>query len=154
MFEGSQDNKCGFFFFSRQSKRAALFGFPSPHFAPQQQCKKELLVSVDPMPQSWIIYVPVGEIIKTDLRGNQFSCCVLNGGIEMKCGIIKKITSRPSHVIMMAPEVRSCAFGRCERTLHRASPDVPQQSRNEDIWRAWHKLWFGLDYVLRNVTLM
>lgn len=35
-----------------------------------------------------------------DLWGNQFSCCVLNGGIEMKCRIIKKITSPPSHVIM------------------------------------------------------
>lgn len=40
------------------------------------------------------------EIIKMDLWGNQFSCCVLNGGIEMKCRIIKKITSPPSHVIM------------------------------------------------------
>lgn len=42
----------------------------------------------------------LGEIIKMDLWGNQFSCCVLNGGIEMKCRIIKKITSPPSHVIM------------------------------------------------------
>lgn len=42
----------------------------------------------------------LGKIIKMDLWGNQFSCCVLNGGIEMKCRIIKKITSPPSHVIM------------------------------------------------------
>ena len=49
----------------------------------------------------------LGEIIKMDLQGNQFSCCVLNGGIEMKYRIIKKITSPPVHVIMckshMAP---------------------------------------------------
>lgn len=40
----------------------------------------------------------VGKIIKMDLWGNPFWCWVLNGGLGMKSGIIKLITSEPAHV--------------------------------------------------------
>lgn len=108
------------------------------------------------LPQSWIIYGP-GEIIKMDLQGNQFSCCVLNGGIEMKCRIIKKITSPPSHVIMSGS--RGCglrysaggsAFDLTERTPGPVQPTGTQWGGFTTHWGciANCALWLFGDCVL------
>ena len=58
------------------------------------------------------------EIIKMDLQGNQFSCCVWNGGTKMKCGIIKKITSLPLHVILSG----SCTPARGPPLIRKRTP--------------------------------
>lgn len=90
------------YIFSEQPRSVFLVAGTLQRRESARLCDRDLLVRarlVHPAPKLDNLWAS-GKIMKMDLWGNQFSCCVLNGGIEMKCRIIKKITSPPSHVIM------------------------------------------------------